>query len=233
MLLPLSLSPEWAPIASWLSRDSPEKEVSLTLTVFKLLLLPWDLETWDFLGGSDGKQSTCNAGDLGLIPGSGRYPGEGNGYPLQYSCLENSMERGVWWAVYNWATDSLSMEYLFPPVLWLLNTLPKDIGSLYTNTKQKYRDRVLEEKERVAIFLCQARKKESISGFTFHFTVNIFLFTQCVGITKLILEFLSKGVAPCIVVVCVVYPNRRGKLGASYATILLNSMYSSLYAKHP
>ena len=40
----------------------------------------------------------CNAGDTGLIPGSGRSPGEGNGNPLQYSCLENSMNRGAWWA---------------------------------------------------------------------------------------------------------------------------------------
>ena len=43
------------------------------------------------LSGSDGKESACSAGDLGLIPGSGRSPGEKNGYPLQYSCLENSM----------------------------------------------------------------------------------------------------------------------------------------------
>ena len=49
-------------------------------------------------GGSDGKESACNAGDLGLIPGLGRCPGEGNGYPLQYSCLENPMDRGAWWA---------------------------------------------------------------------------------------------------------------------------------------
>ena len=47
-------------------------------------------------GGSDGKETTCNAGDLGSIPGLGRSPGEGNGYPLQYSCLENSMDRGDW-----------------------------------------------------------------------------------------------------------------------------------------
>ena len=51
-----------------------------------------------FPGGSDGKESACNAGDLGLIPGSGRSPGEGNGNLLQYSCLENSMDRGTWWA---------------------------------------------------------------------------------------------------------------------------------------
>ena len=48
--------------------------------------------------GSDGKESTCNVGDLGSIPGSRRSPGEGNGYPLQYSCLENSMDKGAWWA---------------------------------------------------------------------------------------------------------------------------------------
>ena len=50
---------------------------------------------WNFPGGSDGKASTRNEGDLGLIPGSGRSPGEGNGNPLQYSCLENPMNRGA------------------------------------------------------------------------------------------------------------------------------------------
>ena len=50
----------------------------------------------DFPGGSDGKESTCNAGDASSIPGSGRSPGVGNGYPLQYSCLENPMDRGAW-----------------------------------------------------------------------------------------------------------------------------------------
>ena len=48
-----------------------------------------------FLGGSDSKESACNAGDLGLIPGSGRSPGDGNGYPLQYSSLKKSMHRGA------------------------------------------------------------------------------------------------------------------------------------------
>ena len=49
-----------------------------------------------FPGGSDGKESACNAGDLSSIPGLGRSPEEGNGNPLQYSCLENSMDRGAW-----------------------------------------------------------------------------------------------------------------------------------------
>ena len=48
-----------------------------------------------FPGGSDGKESTCNAGDLGLIPGLGRSPGGGHGNPLQYACLENPMDRGT------------------------------------------------------------------------------------------------------------------------------------------
>ena len=50
----------------------------------------------DFLGGSDSKESACNAGDSGSISGLGTSPGEGNGYPLQYSCLKNSMDRGSW-----------------------------------------------------------------------------------------------------------------------------------------
>jgi len=51
-----------------------------------------------FPGGSEVEASTCNVGDLGSIPESGRSPGEGNGNPLQYSCLENPMDGGAWWA---------------------------------------------------------------------------------------------------------------------------------------
>jgi len=47
-------------------------------------------------GGSDDKESACSVGDPGSIPGSGRSPGEWNGYPLQYSCLKDSMDRGAW-----------------------------------------------------------------------------------------------------------------------------------------
>jgi len=52
------------------------------------------------------QQPPANAGDLGLIPGSGRSHGEGNDYPLQYSCLENSMNRGAWWATVHGLTKS-------------------------------------------------------------------------------------------------------------------------------
>ena len=62
-----------------------------------------------------GKESACNVGDLGSIPGSGRSLGEGNGNPLQYSCLGNPMDRGAWWATL-WGckesdmTEQLSMQ---------------------------------------------------------------------------------------------------------------------------
>ena len=59
-----------------------------------------------FPGGSDGRESACNAGDPGLIPVSGRSPGEGNGSPVLYSCLENSIDRGAWWATVQGAAKS-------------------------------------------------------------------------------------------------------------------------------
>ena len=59
------------------------------------------------LSSSDGKASAYNAGDTGWIPGSGRSPGEGNGSPLQYSCLGDPMERGAWWATVHRVTKEL------------------------------------------------------------------------------------------------------------------------------
>ena len=67
----------------------------------------------DFPGGSDGKESACNAGDSGSIPGSGRSPREGNGYPLQYSCLKNSMDRGAWWAIVHGVSKSQTQLNMF------------------------------------------------------------------------------------------------------------------------
>ena len=60
----------------------------------------------DFPGGSDSKQSACNAEDPDSIPGLGRSPAEGNGYPLQYSCLENFMDRGAWQAIVHGVAES-------------------------------------------------------------------------------------------------------------------------------
>ena len=61
-------------------------------------------------GGSDGKESAYSEGDLGSIPKTGRSPGEGNGKPLQYYCLENSTDRGVWWGVHGVAKSRTQLS---------------------------------------------------------------------------------------------------------------------------
>ena len=75
--------------------------------------------TKKFPGGSDGKESSCNAGDLGSIPGLGGYLGERNSYPLQYSCLENSMERGAWWSIVHGVTKSQAWLSDLTLSLWI------------------------------------------------------------------------------------------------------------------
>ena len=77
------------------------KTTSLTIwtlvdKVISLLFNKLSMFVMGFPSSSVGKESACNAENLGLIPGLGRYPGEGNGNPLQYSCLEISMDRGAW-----------------------------------------------------------------------------------------------------------------------------------------
>ena len=62
-----------------------------------------------FLGGSDSKESSCNVEDLDSIPRSGRFPGEGNGNALQYSCLGNSMDRGAWWVIVHGVVKSRAL----------------------------------------------------------------------------------------------------------------------------
>ena len=95
--------------------QSTSVHLSASIVTSFLLIVPWalldnlqisTLKHTGFPGGSDGKESICNAGDLGSIPGSGRSPGEGNDYPLQHSCLENSMDRGAWWATAHGAAKS-------------------------------------------------------------------------------------------------------------------------------
>ena len=80
--------------------------VCITLNLFSYLVFTFFL---GFPGGSDAEESACSTGDLGLIPGLGRLPGEGNGYPLQYSCLENSMDRGTWWKYSPWGRNESDM----------------------------------------------------------------------------------------------------------------------------
>ena len=86
-----------------LPRQVPQTPVILFSTSFPTSSTPLVMEvsstSWNkgFPCSSVGKESAYSAGDLGLIPGSGRSPGEGNGNPLQYPCLENPMDRGAWW----------------------------------------------------------------------------------------------------------------------------------------
>ena len=76
-----------------------------------------------FPGVSNGKEAACSVGDLDSIPGLGRSPGEGNGYPLQYSCLENLMDRGAWPATIHWVTESDTTERLTLTLLSLQHIL--------------------------------------------------------------------------------------------------------------
>ena len=80
--------------------------IKLLTAGFLVVLILLSLLIVGLPGGSGGKESTCNAGDQGLIPGLGRSPGEGNGNPPQYSCLENSMDRGTWRATAHVVTVS-------------------------------------------------------------------------------------------------------------------------------
>ena len=99
-------------------------------------------------GGSDSKESACNAWDPDLIPGLGRSPGEVNGNPLTYSCLENSMGRGAWWATvhsvaksWTWLTDShlsLYLTYLYIHNQLLLLLYRGDIAATKTNCNHVY-----------------------------------------------------------------------------------------------
>ena len=81
---------------SWCLETSPPSQLPPQVRSLSLTLLSLFLSFMDFTGGSDCKASVYNAGDLVSIPGSGRFPGEGNGNPLQYSCLENPMDGGAW-----------------------------------------------------------------------------------------------------------------------------------------
>ena len=89
-----------------------------------------------FPGGSNGKQSACNAGDPGSIPGLGKSPGEGQGNPFHYSCLENSMDRGAWQATVHGVTKSrtrLKQLSTFVSIkLYYITTLSDKV--IYTQT---------------------------------------------------------------------------------------------------
>ena len=88
---------EWVAISYSRGSSLPRDRTWVSRIVGERFILP---------GGSEVKASVYNVGDLGLIPGLGRSPGEGNGNPLQYSCLENPMDGGAWWATVHGVTKS-------------------------------------------------------------------------------------------------------------------------------
>ena len=96
---------------------SPPPNTSLAITQHRAVLtvlysgFPLAIYFTGFPGGSDGKESACKAGDLGLVPVLGRPPGEGKGYSLQYSCLKNSMDKGAWWATVHGVAKSWRRWY--------------------------------------------------------------------------------------------------------------------------
>ena len=99
-----------------LSTSFKKKTHTLSLLKTEMLATAWmnipqnlyiiEVTNSDFPGGSDSKAPAYNVGDPGSIPGSGRSPGEGNGNPLQYSCLDNPMDGGAWWATVHRVAES-------------------------------------------------------------------------------------------------------------------------------
>ena len=126
VLQPLSCLIPKSPARSSSTQHRPAEVVTAYLLILGLhnLTLPKVAQLFGltfFPGGSDGKASACNVGDPGSIPGLGRSPGEGNGSPLQYSCLENPMGGGAWQATVHGVAESDTTEQLHFLSLFLLN----------------------------------------------------------------------------------------------------------------
>ena len=102
----------------------------LSLSMIKqadCLFLIHILHIFYFLTGSDGKACANNAGDPGSFPGSGRFSGEGNGNPLQYSCLENPLNRGAWWATVHGVTKSRTRLSNYTSLHFFISSMDKQL----------------------------------------------------------------------------------------------------------
>ena len=119
-----------------------------------------------FPTGLDGKESTCNAGDLGLILGLGRSPGEGNGNSLQCSCLENPLHRGAWrftFHGYNWATNTYMYTTSYPFVYHWALTLLLYLG--YCKYKNDFKFKASKQKERATLVTEYRRIPVTVTGW--------------------------------------------------------------------
>ena len=114
-------------------------------TYFSFLFgdLAYPFWTMGFPGSSDGKASACNVEDPSSVPGLGRSPGKGNGKPLQYSCLENSMDGGAWWATVHGVAKSQTRLSNFTATSWtMLTTVPEEQPSCHMLQRRILRPRV-------------------------------------------------------------------------------------------
>ena len=107
----------------WININSRGKFLNWDINMNKEKHIIYKFQSWNrgFLGDSDGEEYTCSTSDLGLIPGLGRSPGEGNCYPLQYSCLENSTDWGALQSIalqrvrHDWATNTFTFIVTIKP----------------------------------------------------------------------------------------------------------------------
>ena len=139
------------------------------------MLLDTNKGTKDFPGGSDGKVSAYNAEDPGSIPGLGRSPGEGNGNPLQYSCLENPMGRGAWQAIVHGVAKSRTRLSDFTSNKGIIDLKKKFWGGWKSIAMPQYRQIMETIFQDIIncyeiIFVCQ---KE-----TCHFTHKVLILSQ-------------------------------------------------------
>ena len=152
----------------------------------------------DFPGGSDGKASAYNAGDLGSIPGPGRSPGEGNGNPLQYSCLENPMVGGGWQATVHGVIKSQTRLSDFLSYI-------RDKQSLYPKHARHWM--------KPHTVWCSASDDKDASGCSLPVLLPVLLHHPCAAVTSLIFAFFW-------IILCVAALLEEKDLGASYGTIL-------------
>ena len=118
----------------------------------------FDIISWSTSGSPPslvGKEPACNAGDLGSLPGTGRSPGEGNSNPLQYSCLENPMDRGAWCTIvhgvtrvgHEWSTEQACMVSSWLLKLQFQFNVPKSPASRHCDLCLRVRKPVLRENQ--------------------------------------------------------------------------------------
>ena len=141
-----------------------------TISQWNITAMKWINSTYGIPGGSDSKESACNAGDPGSIPGLGRSPGEGHGYPCQYSCLENPMDRGAWRATLH-GVPRVTARY------WTKEATHKKIFPFKLNNrlKKKKKQNTAEEKvlgETIKLWPLKTHHKAHLQLMVWHWGIS-------------------------------------------------------------